>query len=242
MASSPRRGGTKDRRAQLSRELVRALETKDATKLTPTQEREAELALSIRSDGRFKQIDAFSQKMKAVPLPHVALASIGPRPHTSAGGEGDRLDRSGDIGTASISPSSARTPAPHHPEGKGAAMPGVNLQQLTGEDRCKVPKAIWQDSVDRSIKRLMLDFDLTDEPSCRLNHLDRMHDWFVRHGPKRKAPQRVDVGPNYLIAERRGREPPPAGSTMLVSGVLSPTSELMSNLYSPRFARPATRG
>eukprot|EP00439_Symbiodinium_sp_Y106_P078457 s375_g17.t1 len=124
MASSPRRGGTKDRRAQLSRELVRALETKDATKLTPTQEREAELALSIRSDGRFKQIDAFSQKMKAVPLPHVALASIGPRPHTSAGGEGDRLDRSGDIGTASISPSSARTPAPHHPEGKGAAMPG----------------------------------------------------------------------------------------------------------------------
>ena len=23
--------------------------------------------------------------------------------------------------------------------------PGVNLQQLTGEDRCKVPKAIWQD-------------------------------------------------------------------------------------------------
>ena len=64
-----------------------------------------------------------------------------------------------------------------------------------------------EDSVDRSIKRLMVDFDLTDEPpggqvtiswfmpdrsdfyahvivfwmlrSCRLHHLERMHDWLL---------------------------------------------------------------
>eukprot|EP00434_Breviolum_minutum_P027784 symbB.v1.2.024572.t1/scaffold2273.1/size83577/3 len=90
----------------------------------------------------------------------------------------------------------------------------------------------------------MVDFDLTDEPSCRLHHLERMHDWFLRHGPKGKANEQETStdGPSYLRAERNTRQPAPAGSMQGFSGVLSPTSELMSSMYSPRnYMRPSTR-
>merc|ERR1719203_126978 len=37
----------------------------------------------------------------------------------------------------------------------------------------------WQDSFDRRLKQLLTDFELSEVPSCRLNHLDRMHSWFT---------------------------------------------------------------
>ncbi|CAK9049368.1 unnamed protein product [Durusdinium trenchii] len=222
--------------------LAAVLENKRSPRddLVPAEQLKAEMALSIKSDQRFKQMDAFTRQKKAVPLPQVMLSPV-PRPHTVAGGEAERIGPQGAEPSSPSSPSSPRTPG----EGKGRQRaPGVNLSTLTGEERSKVPKALWQDSVDRSIKRLMVDFDLTDEPSCRLHHLERMHDWFVRHGPKGKAPAMPEIGgPSYLRAERNSREPAPAGSTQNLAGVLSPSSELMARMYSPRnYSRPVTRG
>lgn len=239
MSLSPPKSARAKTGASLGKALAAVLENKKSPRddPVPAQEIKAELALSIKSDRRFKQMDAFTRQKKAVPLPNLPLASL-PRPHTVAGGEAERAAPQG--ASEPSSPISGRTDAKSRQRDAG-----VDLSTLTGEERSRVPKALWQDSVDRSIKRLMVDFDLTDEPSCRLHHLERMHDWFLRHGPKGKAaqPESSADGPSYLRAERNTRQPAPAGSMQGFSGVLSPTSELMSSMYSPRnYTRPITRG
>lgn len=67
----------------------------------------------------------------------------------------------------------------------------------------------WQASFDRHVKRLFVDFNLSDVPSCRLNHLERMNNWFQEQGGKqeRKSAQ----GPCFLVADRGSVMPP--GST-----------------------------
>jgi len=107
----------------------------------------------------------------------------------------------------------------------GAAKPAGSL-----EEREK-----WQNAFDRSMQRLMVDFRLSDAPACRLNHLDRMHDWFTKEGAKqtRKGQQ----GPSYLTAPRD--ETLPAGSTKNISHAMSPTSLQLAGAYRmmPRSAR-----
>jgi len=70
-------------------------------------------------------------------------------------------------------------------------------------------RAEWQDAFDRSVRRLFVDFELSDVPSCRLNHLERMHSWFLEHGGKQQ--RKVDEGPRFLLADRNLEAP--AGST-----------------------------
>lgn len=54
----------------------------------------------------------------------------------------------------------------------------------------------WRNTMDRSLKRLMMDVELAQDPSLgsrahasSCNHLDRVHDWYLTHGKKdaRKA-------------------------------------------------------
>mmetsp|Transcript_63873 Transcript_63873/g.101237 ORF Transcript_63873/g.101237 Transcript_63873/m.101237 type:complete len:227 (+) Transcript_63873:63-743(+) len=85
----------------------------------------------------------------------------------------------------------------------------------------------WQESFDKSVTRLMVDFDLTHEPGCRLNHLDRMSKWFVDHGGKQQRKARK--APSYLVADRTGKLPP--GSTANLAGKLSGTSQLLAGSY-----------
>jgi hypothetical protein len=67
----------------------------------------------------------------------------------------------------------------------------------------------WESSFEKSINRLLVDLDLTHDPQARLNHLSRMHDWFVEHGAKQQ--RKAQAGPAYLIADRNSEMPP--GST-----------------------------
>eukprot|EP00420_Gonyaulax_spinifera_P002021 CAMPEP_0197938770 /NCGR_PEP_ID=MMETSP1439-20131203/118671_1 /TAXON_ID=66791 /ORGANISM="Gonyaulax spinifera, Strain CCMP409" /LENGTH=242 /DNA_ID=CAMNT_0043561853 /DNA_START=18 /DNA_END=747 /DNA_ORIENTATION=- len=85
----------------------------------------------------------------------------------------------------------------------------------------------WQESFDQKVRRLLVDFQLSDAPSCRLNHLDRVHGWFEEHGAKQA--RKVREGPNYLTADRSGRMP--AGSTKNLPGSLSTTSQILSNAF-----------
>jgi len=59
----------------------------------------------------------------------------------------------------------------------------------------------WQRSFDRSLKRLMIDFELSDMPACRLGHLDRMHKWFTTQGGKQARV--AQGGPSYITVDKR---------------------------------------
>jgi hypothetical protein len=98
---------------------------------------------------------------------------------------------------------------------------GVRCNALA--DRIK-----WQEAFDKSVNQLLIDFDLTHEPSCRLNHLDRMHHWFLEHGGKQQ--RKAKKAPSYLTADRTASRMP-AGSTRDVGGKLGGTSQLLAGSY-----------
>lgn len=83
---------------------------------------------------------------------------------------------------------------------------GTGSRDAAGERAPRTPVAgsdgrlEWQESFDHEFTRLLVDFQLSDVPACRLNHLERMHNWFEEHGakPARKKPE----GPSYLTADR----------------------------------------
>lgn len=104
-------------------------------------------------------------------------------------------------------------------------MQEVRKRQLGVQDRLA-----WQEHFDRSVTRLLIDFDLTTAPECRLNHLERMHSWFTHHGGKQ---QRKDQkAPSYIVADRKGEMPP--GSTANVPAKLQDTAQILSASYSKR--------
>lgn len=85
-------------------------------------------------------------------------------------------------------------------------------------------KGKMQRNFETSVKRLMVDFSLSDDPYCRTNHLDRMHSWFKNHG--KKQVKKAKDSPGYLTFDelrpssdvfRPGAEDPhdhyPPGST-----------------------------
>mmetsp|Transcript_81663 Transcript_81663/g.141988 ORF Transcript_81663/g.141988 Transcript_81663/m.141988 type:complete len:243 (-) Transcript_81663:156-884(-) len=100
-----------------------------------------------------------------------------------------------------------------------------------------VDRLRWQESFNNNVNRLLIDFDLSLVPECRLNHLDRMHEWFIEHGGKQ---QRKDKkAPNFLTADRNNM---PAGSAANISSKLSGTSLILAGSYamrSPRTPRAA---
>jgi hypothetical protein len=120
-----------------------------------------------------------------------------------------------------------------------APLDRVQVRQVGIGDRAE-----WQDTFDRSVRRLFVDFELSDVPSCRLNHLDRMHSWFLEHGAKQQ--RKVREGPSFLVADRSSEAP--AGSTRnvpvkqverpLVTGFTSGISRPASSPHSSRWQRP----
>jgi len=91
----------------------------------------------------------------------------------------------------------------------------------------------WQDSFDSTINRLMVDFSLSDEPECRLNHLDRLYKWFNLHGAKQA--RKATISPSFLSLEKNA--PAPLGSTRNVTAPLSQTSLVLSNSMAMRRSR-----
>eukprot|EP00931_Biecheleriopsis_adriatica_P058033 TRINITY_DN34473_c0_g1_i1.p1 TRINITY_DN34473_c0_g1~~TRINITY_DN34473_c0_g1_i1.p1 ORF type:complete len:253 (+),score=23.39 TRINITY_DN34473_c0_g1_i1:33-791(+) len=244
---TPRKG-----RVKLAPVVKQALASKDdpPEMAVPQSQSVAEKSLSIRSDNRYLQMDKFTKDHKPAPLPD--LLQAGPPQAKERGSQDGEAPFDGE-GSKRLTMARTDTQgawmngSSQTARGRGVIGPqgSVNLNRLTGADRSTVPVALWQDSVDRSVKRLMVDFDLSDEPSCRLHHLDRMHHWFKQHGPKNAStPAETAIsGPSYLTADRASLEPLPAGSTMGLAGQPSLTSELMASLYSPRQygSRPVTR-
>lgn len=64
----------------------------------------------------------------------------------------------------------------------------------------------WEESFKSNVKQLMVDFRLSTEPSCRLNHLERMHSWFAKEG--KKQVKKETASPNFLTFEKNSRPIP----------------------------------
>lgn len=67
----------------------------------------------------------------------------------------------------------------------------------------------WEDSFKANMKQLMVDFNLTTDPDCRLNHLERMHEWFLNEGQKQA--RKDQPLPQFLTTDKY--EQPAPGST-----------------------------
>jgi len=73
----------------------------------------------------------------------------------------------------------------------------------------------WQTGFDRQVRRLLQDFEFSDSPGCRLNHLTRMHDWFQHHGAK--TARKAKTIPNYITVDRDS-SPVPGSARRIGSG------------------------
>lgn len=246
-------------RMKLGPAVAAALANRDADQELPVPEIEKQIhkSLGIKQDTRYTKIDFFSRQCKTT------IPSLDLRPATSQGFQQGRAAPASEVlpglemslssrapgqgfqGTWHNGSSSAREGGHIGPQ--GSVGPQKQPPLLTGDERSSRPRHVWHDSVDRNIKRLMIDFDLSDAPQCRIHHLERMDQWFNSHGPKEKEKvSDAKEDPSYLIVDRKTRDPLPAGSTMGLTGQLSNTSELLHTLYSPRCytsprpSRPAT--
>jgi len=88
----------------------------------------------------------------------------------------------------------------------------------------------WEDTFRSNLGRLMLDFDLSRDPNCRLNHLDRVHSWFMHEG--RKQTRKEKPTPHFLTFDRDGQPLP--GSTRDIS---PPSSFTTLNLAAATMCR-----
>eukprot|EP00929_Paragymnodinium_shiwhaense_P034287 TRINITY_DN18678_c0_g1_i1.p1 TRINITY_DN18678_c0_g1~~TRINITY_DN18678_c0_g1_i1.p1 ORF type:complete len:261 (+),score=76.51 TRINITY_DN18678_c0_g1_i1:134-916(+) len=93
---------------------------------------------------------------------------------------------------------------------------------------CSVEERLeWNEVFDRQVKKLFVDFDLSEAPACRLNHLDRMHSWFKNHGAKQA--RQGQKAPNYLVQPRNDDMPP--GSARNILSRLSDSSSVLKGVY-----------
>jgi len=99
----------------------------------------------------------------------------------------------------------------------------------------------WQDSFNLTAKRLMVDFDLTSVPDCRLNHLDRFHEWFGVNGQKQTRMARA--APNYVTISKNEVIPSGSSRSAMARQPLSGTSLILAGSMrmrkSPRLEAPA---
>lgn len=107
-----------------------------------------------------------------------------------------------------------------------AEPPTTNPNSIDG-------RIAWQDSFDSTVNRLMVDFSLSDDPDCRLNHLDRLYSWFKGHGQKQV--RKVRASPGFLTVEKNA--PPAMGSTRNVTAPLSNTSLVLADTMTMRRSR-----
>jgi len=190
------------------------------------EEEEAQISKSLRlsSDPRFKEIQHFMDT-QASEQSHFARL-CGRNQSSSAGEDTIRIAS---------------------PKGPNTMEEVKDELDNTGMDDCRVKskgigslgeRVEWQECFDKSVKRLLIDFDLTAVPSCRLNHLDRMHEWFTNHGGKqtRKAKQ----PPAFLTADRSVDVP--AGSTANITGKLSGTSLMLAGAFQLKCASKGNSG
>jgi len=88
-------------------------------------------------------------------------------------------------------------------------------------------RLVWQQGFETSVTKLLVDFDLTNDAQCRLNHLERMHKWYLQHGGKQG--RKAKASPNYITTERAAVVLP--GGTSGLSQHLSNNALVLQGAY-----------
>eukprot|EP00928_Gymnodinium_smaydae_P015511 TRINITY_DN15738_c0_g1_i2.p1 TRINITY_DN15738_c0_g1~~TRINITY_DN15738_c0_g1_i2.p1 ORF type:complete len:210 (+),score=50.93 TRINITY_DN15738_c0_g1_i2:187-816(+) len=114
-----------------------------------------------------------------------------------------------------------------HGGADGIAEAETNVQVPGKKAAASDSRVAWQMTFERSVNRLMEDFDLTDVPQARFNHLDRMDTWFTMHGAKQA--KKGEKAPDYLRADQNA--PPPPGSARTVAGNLGGASLALAGVF-----------
>jgi len=179
-------------------------------------------ALQIRNDTRYK-------KMSAAQL--AAEAS-----HTPAGKDSSRTALEAPKEEGAERSSGSKTPHASATSALPSPRPTPRTPRFNQDDFGRVLQVAppdvtrrdeWQETLGRSVKKLLLDFDLSEAPKCRLNHLERMHSWFQCHG--KAAERNPNLGPNYLTTARYG--PPPPGSTRGFTHTMSNATRALATAF-----------
>lgn len=76
-------------------------------------------------------------------------------------------------------------------------------------------KKYWKEAFDCSIRKLMVDFELTETPGARLRHLDCVHNWYQVHGGTKTRQQKQP--PRFPLVPQEGEEPRPGSARNLPS-------------------------
>lgn len=87
----------------------------------------------------------------------------------------------------------------------------------------------WQKAFDTNVRKLMIDFSLTEDPGCRVHHLDRLSDWFKVHGGKQA--RKEAKAPNFIQVEKNA-VPPPGSARSAITGPLSNTTLILAGSLS----------
>eukprot|EP00747_Dinoflagellata_sp_TGD_P218954 gnl/TRDRNA2_/TRDRNA2_91135_c0_seq1.p1 gnl/TRDRNA2_/TRDRNA2_91135_c0~~gnl/TRDRNA2_/TRDRNA2_91135_c0_seq1.p1 ORF type:complete len:279 (+),score=53.60 gnl/TRDRNA2_/TRDRNA2_91135_c0_seq1:78-914(+) len=171
---------------------------------------EAVKSLRIRNDPRYKEISYYERNQ--------------------ATGQNAHLSR------MSVAGSSSSTYKPGQPivvqpgaESVVFSDPNPHMQSHSADELAG--RLQWQEGFDYSVRRLMIDFDLTQVPECRLHHLDRFAQWFDHHGAKQARKEKKP--PAYITSDPRSGKMPP-GSTQNIPGKMSSTSLILAASYSMR--------
>lgn len=83
----------------------------------------------------------------------------------------------------------------------------------------------WQKAFDTNVKRLLIDFNLTADPACRVHHLDGFHNWFKIHGGKQARKEKQ--APSFLQVEKNA-PPPPGSARGAMTGPVSNTTLILA--------------
>lgn len=173
-----------------------------------SQNLETTRSLQLKNEARYKEIEHFTEGAWRSHFYRMCQQqSSGSSGEAAAAGSGKRQSQFRMDSTMQAGGDTAQV-----------APPGAALDNIQGRIQ-------WQEDFDLTTKRMMIDFELSEgDAKCRLNHLDRLHDWFKESGGKQA--RKAEKAPNYLTTKKN--DPPSPGSARSVQGPLSSTAVILA--------------
>jgi len=153
-------------------------------------------SLQMAHDPRMEEIDSFQKLMnKRITTQNRVRDTSN---HPSSGPDGSSQ--------LPLPPALVREPEPPVTPALGGDgsddRPHLVRKKDAGETTCEKTNA-WQvardEAFSNTMRRLMIDFELSDDADCKLHHLERLHSWFTEQGLK-KVRKKPDP-PKFLALE-----------------------------------------
>lgn len=154
-------------------------------------------SLQMAHDPRMEEIDSFQKLMNKRITTQNRIRNTSN--HPSSGPEASSQ--------SPLSPALVREPEPPVSPTLGGDgfddRPHLVRKKDAGETICEKTNA-WQmardEAFSNTMRRLMIDFELSDDADCKLHHLERLHSWFTESHGLKKVRKQIDP-PKFLALE-----------------------------------------